>query len=232
MWYIAFTLGLFGSLHCIGMCGPLAIAFTNKTHSSKVGELYTALSYNFGKTLTYIAIGLLFGIVGSLITINNLQSIFSIILGSILVISFLFSIDIERSINKSNLLDKYYNKVRQLLTNMMAKAKHYPTFLLGMANGLLPCGLVYLAIAGSLSTGSLLGGALFMLFFGIGTMPAMIALIIGSKSVPFIWRKNFKSVLSYITLLFGGFLIYRGFMVETPMTMDFWTLMIGGKVCG
>ncbi len=231
MWYIAFTLGLFGSMHCIGMCGPLAVAFTNKEHTSKMSELFTALSYNIGRTVTYTLIGLFFGLFGNLMVVNNLQSVFSIVLGLLLVISFLFAIDIESKINTSSLLGSYYTKVRNLLNSMMSRAKAYPTFLLGMANGLLPCGLVYLAVAGSLATGTIIGGAIFMMIFGLGTIPAMLSLIIGSNTIPFHWRKNFRKVLPYITLIFGCFLIYRGLTVDLPLNMDFWSQYVGGKTC-
>ena len=231
MWYIAFTLGLMGSLHCVGMCGPLAIAFSRSKQNSKISNLIASISYNFGRTITYAILGLLFGLLGSFLFLADLQKVLSIILGLILVASFLFSIDLDQKISGSPYFKKFYQKVQGILEAVMQKANTYPAILLGLANGLLPCGLVYLALAGALATGNLLLGMAFMFIFGLGTIPMLMALSLSDNAMPQKWRLRFQKILPYVTLVFGVFLIYRGFVVEMPAELDFWEALKNPVMC-
>lgn len=231
MWYIAFTLGLFGSLHCVGMCGPLAIAFSNRDKNTKFQNVVSALSYNLGRTVTYSLLGLFFGILGSFLFVADLQKIASILLGVLLVISFLFNIDIDRSINQNSIIKKYYFSVRKFISEIMNKSQDYHPFQLGMANGLLPCGLVYLALAGALATSSVIGGVTFMTMFGLGTLPMLFALTTGLGLFPANVRIKFKTILPYVTLIFGLFLIYRGVAVDMPGELDFWEAIKNPIMC-
>lgn len=228
---VAFTLGLLGSLHCVGMCGPLAIAFTHRPGQSKKSHLYAALSYNIGRTITYALIGSLFGVIGSLVAVVEMQKLLSIILGLIMVISFLLSIDLEGYINKNTWLKNQYFKLRNILSSMMQKSQEYSPFVLGMVNGLLPCGLVYLALAGALATGNIAYGMLFMIFFGLGTIPMLLAIVLGYEFVSGKWRMQFRRALPYVTLCFGLFLIYRGLVVDMPAQLGFWEALKNPIMC-
>ncbi|MBT8220957.1 MAG: sulfite exporter TauE/SafE family protein [Bacteroidia bacterium] len=231
MWYIAFTLGLMGSLHCVGMCGPLAIAFSKGKQNSKFSNLIASLSYNFGRTITYAVLGLLFGLLGSFLFLADLQKVLSIALGLILVTSFLFSIDLDQKISGSSYFKTFYQKVQNILQAIMKKADTYPSILLGLANGLLPCGLVYLALAGALATGNLLLGMAFMFIFGLGTIPMLLALSLSNGAMPQRWRIRFQKILPYVSLCFGVFLIYRGFVVEMPTELNFWEALKNPVMC-
>ena len=231
MTYIAFTLGLFGSLHCVGMCGPLAIAFSNKADNTQSQNVSSALYYNLGRTATYSVLGLVFGILGSFLFVADLQKVVSILLGLLLIVSFLFNIDIDRSINQNSLVKKYYFSIKKYIAEIMNKSQAYHPFQLGLANGLLPCGLVYLALAGALSTGNILGGAGFMALFGLGTLPMLFALTTGFGLFPSHFRLHFRKILPYVTLCFGVFLVYRGLVVGMPMELDFWEAMRNPVMC-
>ncbi len=231
MWYVAFTLGLFGSLHCVGMCGPLAIAFSNRENNTKSQNVISALSYNLGRTFTYSLLGLFFGTLGSFLFIANLQKVISIILGVLLIISFLFTIDLDHAISNHRIFHSYYSRIRSLIGKMMQKSQKYHPFQLGMANGLLPCGLVYLALAGALATGSIFGGVGFMISFGLGTLPMLFALTTGIGFFPVSIRKGFRKVLPFVTLAFGCFLVYRGVMVDMPTELDFWEAVRNPILC-
>ena len=231
MWYVAFTLGLFGSLHCVGMCGPLAIAFSNRERNTKSQNVMSALGYNLGRTCTYSLLGLIFGTLGSFLLVADLQKAISIILGVLLIISFLFTVDIDHAISNHKWLSRTYSRIRSLISKMMQKSQEYHPFQLGMANGLLPCGLVYLALAGALATGSVIGGVGFMFLFGLGTLPMLFALTTGIGLFPVSVRKNFRKVLPYVTLFFGCFLIYRGVMVDMPADLNFWELLKNPVMC-
>lgn len=231
MWYVAFSLGLFGSLHCVGMCGPLAIAFSSKESNTKAQNLMSALAYNLGRTTTYALLGLVFGLMGSFLLVTNLQKATSVLLGLTLIISFALTIDIENLITKKGILSRYYFRVRSLINQMMQQSKSYHPFQLGMANGLLPCGLVYLAIAGALATGTLLGGVIFMALFGLGTIPILLTLTTGIGLIPNGFRKSYRKALPYVTLGFGLFLIYRGIIVKMPAEINFWEALKSPVMC-
>ncbi len=231
MIYVAFTLGLFGSLHCIGMCGPLAIAFSNQDGNTQSSNIKSALFYNLGRTATYTLFGLVFGILGRFLFVAELQKIVSIILGILLIVSFLFNIDLDRTINQNDAIKKYYFSIRKFIAEMMNKSQNYHPFQLGMANGLLPCGLVYLALAGALATGDIIGGAGFMTIFGLGTLPMLFALTIGMSLFSPNFRSRFRKILPYVTLFFGVFLVYRGVVVDMPMELDFWEALRNPVMC-
>ncbi len=231
MIYVAFTLGLFGSLHCVGMCGPLAIAFCDNKEDNMARRFRSGLAYNLGRTFTYAILGLFFGLLGSFIVVVDLQKVLSIVLGVLLVISFLVSYDIDQKINGLPVVRAFYDKLRLGISNMYSKAKQYHPFTLGTANGLLPCGLVYLALAGAIASGSLLNGMVFMSFFGLGTIPMLLSLVLGIKFLSPKMRFQFRRILPYVTLFFGLFLIYRGIVVDMPQELNFWELLKNPVMC-
>lgn len=231
MWYIAFTIGLFGSLHCIGMCGPLAVAFGTREGNTSGQNLLTSLYYNLGRTVTYSLFGLIFGLLGSFILMVDLQKTLSILLGILLIITFLFSIDLDKSISQHSIMGKVYGKVRNFISSVMVRSQEYHPFQLGMANGLLPCGLVYLALAGALASGSLLGGMLFMFLFGLGTIPMLFLVASGYSMINLKLKKRFRTILPYVTLCFGLFLVYRGVVVDMPSELNFWEALKNPVMC-
>jgi len=231
MWYVAFTLGLFGSLHCVGMCGPLAIAFGRSDGGSLAANIYSGVTYNLGRTITYGLLGVLFGSMSSFVAVADMQSLVSVVLGLLLLGAFLFSIDIDKQLNSLPFLQRIFYQVRQHISKMYAKAQDYPSVLLGMVNGLLPCGLVYLALAGALASGGVWQGASFMMLFGLGTLPMLLAVILGYEWVSPTLRFQFRKVLPYVTLSFGLFLIYRGVVVDLPTELDFWEALRNPIMC-
>lgn len=229
MLYIAFTIGLFGSLHCVGMCGPLAIAFAGG--GSKKQALLSGMLYHLGRSTTYVLLGIFFGLVGNAMVVAGLQKWLSIVIGILMVISFLVSLDIDRLISNSTAGKKWRGLVTDLVQRIYSKTTKQPKILLGMVNGLLPCGLVYLALAGSLASPTVWSGGLFMLLFGLGTIPAMIALTLGNTFTSQSIRRKLQKVLPYVTLCFGLFMIYRGLVVDMPAELDFWTAIKHPVMC-
>ena len=174
---IAF-LGSFG--HCIGMCGGIVMAYS----SIKIDETWNKrnqslahITYSIGRVTSYAILGAIFGIVGGVATFNNIANgtlliiagIFMVLSGLSLVGKIKFLTIIEHSISKSNLYQRYF---KELLSNQTL----FSFFLLGMLNGLLPCGLVYFFAVTAASSGSILYGSLVMLIFGLSTIPALFSL--------------------------------------------------------
>jgi uncharacterized protein len=211
-----FILGVVGSLHCIGMCGPLSLAIP-MGHLSDTKKIMMLLLYQTGRIITYATIGLLTGIVGRTIYLAGYQQIFSIVAGVLLLLSSLFYFLGKSKKVKLLLPGKFYLAVQQLIVKILSSTKKwYSYLLLGMANGLLPCGMVYVALAATLSFVTVWHSAAFMAGFGTGTLPAMMLIgIIGHQLKPSS-RIYFKQLIPFFILFFGVVLVLRGLNLNIP----------------
>ncbi len=231
MYWIAISLGFLGSLHCIGMCGPLAAGMLGRKNENGIQALWSALGYNVGRTIGYIIIGLLFGLIGSMVAFAGIQKAISIGLGVIMVLFFLFSINPDHLISNHRWLRTFYAKVSTALARLTQKTTHVPAISLGFINGFLPCGLVYLAVAGALSLSNIWGSMGFMMFFGLGTFPAMMAMSMSHKMVSIKNRISMRKIYPIVTLVMGVYLIYRGLMSEMPLELNFFEALKNPVMC-
>jgi sulfite exporter TauE/SafE len=184
--WIPFTLGLAGSLHCVGMCGPLQIS-TPKTGDSFTDSFYSIL-YHLGRISIYVLIGLLFGIIGN--SLSNFELGFRLIL-------FLIGLILILTIAAPNWLVK--NPISYRLLQFIGeksrffwkRPSHLSSLALGALNGLLPCGMVYAAAAGSATTTSTQQAMEYMLFFGLGTWPLLfLTTVLGFQ----FYKTNIKKI--------------------------------------
>lgn len=213
----AFLLGFIGSLHCIGMCGPIAVALPAQQPASRVAYLFGRLSYNLGRILTYTVAGGIFGALGQAISLAGFQQALSIGLGSLLLLIVIFKMG--RPVPKSR---NFTAPPRLLALWQKATAAFFRMrsftglFLIGLLNGALPCGLVYAALAGAASTGDAGMGALFGLLFGLGTLPAMLATALAGRALRLPLRHRLKNALPAATALLAVILILRGLSLGIP----------------
>lgn len=198
------TLGALGSLHCAGMCGPLVAACMG-AGSGNVSVSKASLMYQVGRISTYVTLGLLFGYFGSSLELLAGQSYASIFAGLLLLFVALFGRKIEAKIGVSNVLAKAFG-----YTSARLGAAAPLGF--GLLNGLLPCGLVYTALAASLAFGDPAIGAIFMLSFGIATSPLLMAVSYVSQR----WRGLSSKLFPLVSFIAGSVLIYRGMQAELP----------------
>ena len=207
-------LGLVSSFHCVGMCGPLALALP--VHHLKQGKQVTAvLLYNTGRVGTYSLAGLLFGLVGRGIYMAGVQQWFSIAMGVLILALVVLSYFLHSSLTPSWLRSFHY-KVQQVMGRLLQLHSPHHYLLLGMANGLLPCGMVYLAIAGAVSTASVSQSVLFMASFGAGTVPAMLAFSLFGAHIKLSLRKQMKKLVPYVMACMAVLLILRGLNLGIP----------------
>lgn len=211
----AISLGLLGSFHCIGMCGPIALALPVHQYSFEK-KLLGILLYNAGRIITYTIIGLLFGLLGQSFFIGGLQQALSISLGLLL----LFSV-IASQINFANkprfhFLYSFVNATKNQLGNLFnKKGLHYLLFI-GLLNGLLPCGLVYLGIAGAIATGHYIKGAEFMFYFGLGTIPIMYSVAFFGQFITIKYRNHIRKAMPVVISAMAVLLITRGLNLGIP----------------
>lgn len=210
----ALVLGLVSSFHCVGMCGPLALALP-VAHLPKAQQLLSMLLYNLGRVLTYSMLGLLFGFLGRRLYLAGLQQWFSILAGTIMLV-----LAIQYFLRRTPVQPAWMQGFNLLVQKAMSAALHARTIagylMLGMANGLLPCGMVYLAIAGALSTTEVYQSVLFMAVFGVGTLPAMLLLGIFGLRADLSFRRKIKQAMPFVIASVAVLLILRGMNLGIP----------------
>ena len=216
---IAF-LGSFG--HCIGMCGGIVVAYSTikiNPKSSKVSQSVAHLLYSFGRVLTYSILGAMFGALGGVVLFsNNANGILLIVAGVAMILAGLslmgkikFLTIIEHSFSSSNFYKKTFKQVLHSKSNVSF-------FLLGMLNGLLPCGFVYFFAITAASTADPLYGAMVMAIFGLSTIPAMFGVgFLTSLASATSFRNMMMSLSSVAVILYGAFTIYSGYeYIQNP----------------
>jgi hypothetical protein len=211
----ALILGLLGSLHCIGMCGPIAFMLP-VDRSNSFNKVSQIAIYHLGRLLSYSIIGLVFGFVGKSLYIFGIQQQLSIIIGILMIIIVLIPYKTFSNYNFSKPLNKLISKVKTSLGKALKK-KTADTFLtIGFLNGFLPCGLVYMAVFGAIATGSLLNGSLYMVLFGIGTIPLMTAAIYLGKFLNSTIKQRIQKAIPVFVIIIGVLFILRGLGLGIP----------------
>jgi sulfite exporter TauE/SafE len=212
MLFEGFLIGLLGSLHCIGMCGPIALLIpTSKNPALKFIQIIT---YNFGRVLTYSMFGLVFGLLGESFRLAKIQQYTSVVVGLVLITIVVMSFFAKGSESKLNKLTmQLFNPIKKQLGKLLG-ANRKNLLLVGGLNGFLPCGLIYFALAGSLTASSIQNSMLFMALFGLGTLPAMMFFMYFKS---FINAKiNVKRIVPYMLLVMGFLLVLRGMNLGIP----------------
>lgn len=210
----AFVLGLAGSLHCIGMCGPLALSLP-VSHNNGMSRVTGGLLYNSGRVLSYAMMGLLFGSLGSLILVTKWQSGLSIALG-IIILLYLFIPKKYFHFSTNSIFGKPFMLLRQQLGKLFQSGKMSSLFFIGVLNGFLPCGLVYLALTSSVISANAWSGAMFMLFFGLGTFPMMFATVLMGNYLNQSIRKKIYKAIPALLFFMAVLLILRGMNLGIP----------------
>ncbi|MDO6818538.1 sulfite exporter TauE/SafE family protein [Zobellia sp. 1_MG-2023] len=211
----ALILGLMGSLHCVGMCAPIAFMLpVDRTNNfKKLGQIFI---YHFGRLMAYAIIGLVFGLVGKGLSIFGAQQKLSIAIGALMILVVLIP---YRTFNKYNLskpLYKIISKVKNQLGKELKK-KSADTFLtIGFLNGFLPCGLVYMALFGAIAMGNALQGGLYMMLFGLGTIPLMTTAIYFSGLLKGSVRQKVQKAIPVFVVVIGLLFILRGLGLGIP----------------
>lgn len=213
--YAALTIGLIGSLHCIGMCGPIAVALPlgNKGWGYRV---FGGVTYNFGRIISYAFLGAIFGLLGQGIEMAGLQKWASIFIGAGMVLAVLFPALFKGKLKVEQLFFGYAGKMIGKFRKLFTISSIPSLFLIGILNGLLPCGLVYVAIAGAINTNSFYDGIFFMIIFGLGTLPVMLAIPLLGNMIGQKVRKKFSGILNIFIVILGILFILRGLSLGIP----------------
>lgn len=203
----AITLGFLGSFHCAGMCGPIAIALPLK-NNNWLSRIISTLLYNLGRTVTYALLGLLFGLIGKGFQMAGFQQIVSIVTGVIMILSVVFPLIFRNKIQNRSFT--FINLIKNSLSNKFSVSTYLSLFSIGILNGLLPCGLVYTAVALAVTTNDSISGMLAMIAFGLATSPMLIAISIIGNSLGIATRRFFTKIIPFVIIILGILFILRG----------------------
>ncbi|MEE9364151.1 MAG: sulfite exporter TauE/SafE family protein [Cellulophaga sp.] len=211
----ALILGLMGSLHCVGMCGPIAFMLP-VDHSNNYKKFSQIFIYHFGRLLAYGSLGLVFGFLGKGLVVFGMQQKLSIFIGVLMIVVVLIPHHTFNKYNFSRPIYKLISKIKSALGKELQK-KTADTFItIGFLNGFLPCGLVYMALFGAIAMGNPLLGSLYMLLFGIGTIPLMTTAIYFTSLLKGSARQKIQRLIPVFVMLIGVLFIIRGLGLGIP----------------
>ena len=211
---MALSIGLLGSLHCVGMCGPIALALP-LDRESRWGVFSGNAVYSIGRISSYFLLGLAFGLLGSGFQLFGVQQYLSIIIG----VGIIFGVLLQKNYFKLKLPAfylRFINGLKASLARSFQRKSSMNLLSIGFINGFLPCGLVYMAIAGSVSMAKPVQGGLFMMLFGIGTLPLMWAVAIFGNQLSQQYAKKLKQAIPLFLILLGVLFILRGANLGIP----------------
>lgn len=211
----ALAVGFFGSAHCIGMCGPIAIALP-VPQSNVFNFVAGRVLYNLGRIFTYSFLGALFGLLGSRIVIAGFQQFATIILGVAILLVVITPFKYKAKITRHKLVQKISLPIKSGIGELFKQGTVPSMFLIGVLNGFLPCGLVYIAIAGAIASGDAVSGMIYMTLFGSGTFPAMFAATIFGRFINLNIRKKLSKAVPVFAVVLAILFILRGMALGIP----------------
>ncbi len=197
------------------MCGPIALMLpvNRKNYVIKTVQI---LTYNLGRIFAYCSLGLLFGLLGRGVFLAGFQQQLSILMGILMIIFALVPEKIFAQYTFSKPIYKIISKVKFALGNQFKKKSSASIFFIGLFNGYLPCGMVYVALFGAIAMPSLLQSVLYMMFFGLGTVALMSLVIYFSSTISLNFRNKIQKIIPIIIIIMGMLFIIRGLGLNIP----------------
>ena len=215
MIWTALAIGFVGSFHCIGMCGPIALALPiNK--GSKISLVSGRVLYNLGRALTHAFIGLFAGLVGQSLSLASAQQAVSILSGVIILIIVLLPSSITSKISLLKPAYGFTGYLKKKFGLLLSKKSLQSIFFIGLLNGFLPCGMVYLALAGALATARIPDGAVYMFLFGLGTLPVMLTVSLAGNFISSEFRGRINRLVPVFMVALAILFILRGLNLGIP----------------
>lgn len=209
MLYTALIFGIISSLHCIGMCGPivLMLPIDSKNPAKKVLQITT---YHLGRLISYGTIGLVFGILGKGLYIAGLQQNLSIVLGILMIIFVIFPEKKVAKYNFSKPIFKLLSNVKSKLGNQFKNKSLLSLLSIGIVNGFLPCAMIYIALFGAMAMQNSTYGMLYMIVFGLGTVPMVSSLAYLNQFFTISFRNKLQKAIPIVVVVIGILFILRG----------------------
>ena len=235
---IILTTAFLGSVgHCIGMCGGIVVAYSSSKidqKSSYIQQTASHLAYNFGRVTTYAILGAIFGYAGQVIAFTpTTKGILFVITGVLMILAGLSLIGNIKFLNSAEWSVSKYTWYQNSFKKLMSSKSYSSFYLLGMLNGIIPCGLVYSFAIFAASTASPWAGAVVMATFGLATIPALFFLGTITK---FLQKGNLRPTMmklaSLMVIFYGMYTFYKGyqFVVHPKETQEMIDSMHSGSI--
>ncbi len=209
----ALAIGFLGSFHCVAMCGPIALALSGgKENTTKY--LIGRSIYNTGRILTYSLLGTLAGLAGHTLMMAGLQKGVSIGIGVLMILSVVIIYFLPGKGISIPFFIKLNAFIKSVFSEVLKRRNKLSLFIAGLANGILPCGFVYLAMAGAAASQHPVNGALYMMLFGLGTFPAMMAVAAFGKFAGLKARSFLIKASPVMIIVLGMYFILRGYNMK------------------
>ncbi|KGO94949.1 sulfite exporter TauE/SafE family protein [Flavobacterium subsaxonicum] len=215
MLYSALLLGLISSLHCMGMCGPIAMMLP-VDHNNPAKKASQILLYHLGRLTAYGTLGLALGILGRGFYLAGMQQQLSIIAGILMIAIVMIPEKVFSNYNFSKPVYRIISKVKTSLGSQFKKRTYKALFVTGLLNGFLPCGLVYAALFGAIAMQNVPLGMLYMLLYGVGTIPLMSVVVYASAFLTNPMRNTMVKIVPYVAVFIGMLFIVRGLGLSIP----------------
>lgn len=215
MLYSAFFFGLISSFHCIGMCGPIALMLpVERNNPSK--KVIQIITYHLGRLSAYATIGFLFGLLGKGFFLAGLQQKLSIFMGIAMIVVILIPEKVFAKFNFSKPVFKLISKIKTTLGSQFKNKSYQSLFTIGLLNGFLPCGMVYVALFGAIAMQSEGFGVIYMLLFGLGTIPMMSSVVYLNSLLTIPMRNKISKTIPYVSICIAILFILRGLGLGIP----------------
>ena len=215
MLYSAFIFGLISSFHCIGMCGPIAMMLP-VDRQNQLKKTTQILTYHLGRLTAYATIGLIFGLLGRVFFLAGVQQKISIFIGLAMILVVLIPENTFSKYNFSKPIYRVISKIKSSLGSHFKNKSYRSLFIIGLLNGFLPCGMVYVALFGAIAMQSASYGVLYMILFGLGTIPLMTSVVYLNSMIKMPFRNKIQKAIPYVAVVIGVLFILRGLGLGIP----------------
>jgi uncharacterized protein len=215
MLYTALLFGLISSFHCIGMCGPIAMMLP-VDRSNQAKKVTQIITYHLGRITAYATIGFIFGLLGKGFFMAGMQQKMSIVIGILMIVAIIIPEKTFAKYNFSKPVFRIISKVKQTLGSQFKKKSYQSLFTIGLLNGFLPCGMVYVALFGAIAMQSTSLGILYMILFGLGTVPMMSSVVYINSFLTVTMRNKIQKAIPYVVVSIGVLFILRGLGLGIP----------------
>jgi sulfite exporter TauE/SafE len=215
MLYSAFLFGLISSLHCIGMCGPIALMLpVDRTNQAK--KVTQIMIYHLGRISAYATIGFIFGLVGKGFFMAGIQQQLSVIIGIVMILIVIIPQKTFSKYNFSKPIFRIISKIKTSLANQFRNKTYKSLFTIGLLNGFLPCGMVYVALFGAIAMQNPFSGSFYMILFGLGTIPLMSSVVYINSFLNNSFRNKIQKAIPIVAVCIGLLFILRGLGLGIP----------------
>jgi len=222
-YFSAFLIGLAGSVHCVGMCGPLALAIPGASKDKGFTFFLRTIAYQISRISGYGVLGLIVGFFSQGMQFTGVQPYFSLLSGILLLFLGFFGIIPEvNAFSKYPIIQHFQVKINRIIGTVMTNEHFSTPFVLGFLNAMLPCGMIYIALGTGLSSGNMSEAALYLISFGLGTLPLMFMVSLSGQFLSLQMRRSWQKAIPIIFMISGIILIYKGMNIDLPVDYNFW----------